>query len=139
MTSKSFLVKQKIAWFVNKLLHSQHTYIKNEQDKLSQEQERLSATPNFFYKGEVYVINRLPVNPLHKSLISKFNQISQAEDLLINQQGILISFLAQHKGELYEIIPEYAQHLLTEKGKCIVEPPQHIHDILREHLINEIL
>lgn len=139
MKDKSIWNMRKVAWFINRLLDPQHTYLQQERKKLSQEQERLTNSPNFFYKGNVYSINKLPVNPIHKSLIKKLNQICQADELLYMQQGILIGYISEHKGELYEIIPEYAQHLLYEKGKCTIDPPQHIHDILREHLINEIL
>lgn len=131
--------KNHITLYVYELFKKHDEELQTELNKIYKQQEALTGTPNFFYKGNVFNIDKQSIKPIHKSLKKDIENYMNMYNQGINQEITLTHYLTNQKRPLHQIIPEYAQHIMGLNGKCIIDLPKEIHDILKEQLLNAIL
>jgi hypothetical protein len=124
--------------------------VKNRYHEIYTSQNTQFNSPNFFYKGEPYIlIKGPPVNPLRKDLREHFESAliidSQIEGSYKKLQYLLFDFLRDNRAsDLYTLFPKDAHSFLEginyPEEECeLPDSVEEIRNIVREQLLNSLL
>ena len=86
-----------------------------------EEQFKLFGTPNFIFKGETYIIQRMmPVRPLHDGLRLRFKEFLSNKKIIDDCITMVHAYLTTNMGsvsnnaDIYFIMPAACHHLIEE-------------------------
>lgn len=86
-----------------------------------EEQFKLLGTPNFIYKGETYIIQKLmPVKPLHDGLRLRFKEFLSNKKIIDDGITMVHAYLTTNMGsvsnnsDIYFIMPAACHYLIEE-------------------------
>ena len=84
-----------------------------------EEQFKLFGTPNFIFKGETYIIQRMmPVRPLHDGLRLRFKEFLNNKKIIDDGITLVHAYLTTNMGsvsnnaDIYFIMPAACHHLI---------------------------
>ena len=86
-----------------------------------EEQFKLFGTPNFIFKGETYIIQRMmPVRPLHDGLRLRFKEFLNNKKIIDDGITLVHAYLTTNMGsvsnnaDIYFIMPSACHYLIEE-------------------------
>lgn len=86
-----------------------------------EEQFKLFGTPNFIFKGETYIVQKLmPVRPLHDALRLRFKEFLSNKKIINDGITMVHAYLTTNMGsvsnnaDIYFIMPAACHHLIEE-------------------------
>lgn len=123
---------------VSKVFQNAREQHNNQLIKIHDSQKRITGSPNFFYKGDTWIlVKRYPMYVLDTSIMPEMGKYLRQLDRLSNKITKLTFLLNNFKinnstSDLYYVLPKEAHQFLPNSDSFIIRSQEHVDNIIHE-------